>query len=662
MHARRRDGTEFPATMTLRLVADHGRSIVLGSVLDSAGVTSALDQFSLALEAAPMGMLLTGPDGRIVYANRRAERMFGYETGELVGAPLETLVPQVLRTGHAHLRQAFCDQSPARLMGKARDLFGLRKDEREMPVEIALNVVHLDDRTFVLSSVVDIAERQRAPSHFRLALEAAPTGMLLVDNQGLILLVNAQIERIFGYPREELIGQPLEQLVPPSSRSAHEGWRQGFFQEGGNRPMGTGRELNGRHRDGHPVPVEIALTTLDAAEGRLVVTSVVDITERKQVERMLRENEQRYSELFNDSPVALFEQDFSEARAYLMDLITSGVNDIPAYLAERPDVVQIAAAKVKVVMVNQRALELLEAKDESELRNLGAFFCTETFAWLRAGLSQLLSGSRFFSQETRARSLLGGMKTVSKQLNLLPGHRDTWSRVVVSLFDLTAHQRAEDLLRSALRDKEVLFRELHHRVKNNLQIVSSLLSMKADGVEDDVTRQMFSDCQSRVRSLAFVHEQLYLADDLAHVPFDPYVRTLVNHLQDTFLGTGGQVISRIDVGNISLCIDDAIPCGLIVNELVTNALKHAFLPNRSGYIHVRMHEIAAHRLELMVSDNGRGLPPGFDPFGKDSSGLELVHTFAEQLQAQVDVTSAGGTCFKLRFMPGASARARDEPA
>jgi PAS domain S-box-containing protein len=662
LHVVRRDGTEFVAALSLHLVENDGQRMLVASVLDDADNVGSINQFALALEAAPTGMLLADREGRIVYANGELARMFGYEREELVGFALDRLVPQPHRAGHALARKDFFENAQPRPMGAGRDLYGVRKDGRQVPVEIGLNAVALNDRKLVLSSVVDITERKRAQSHFRVALDAAPTGMLLVNEQGLILLVNTQIETIFGSAREELIGRSLEQLVPMPLRSKHEAWRQGFFEKTSNRPMGGGRDLYGLHRDGHAVPVEIALTTLDAAEGRLVLTSVIDITERKRVELALRETEQRYSELFSDSPVALFEQDFSETRAYLMDLMASGVTDIGAYLSKHPDAVLAAAAKVKAVMMNQHALRLLEAKQESELRSVMAFFCQETFAWFQAGLCELLAGARYFSRETRARTLTGRMLTVSKQMHLLPGHRDTWSRVVVSLFDLTAHDRAEQLLRSALRDKEVLLREVHHRVKNNLQIVSSLLSLKGESVEDLVTRQMFADCQHRVRSLAFVHEHLYLADDLAYVPFDRYLRTMVEHLKLSFRGSVESITSQVDAGDISLSIDDAIPCGLIINELVTNSLKHAFSPNGCGHIRVRMRKLDAQHLELVVSDNGRGLPPGFEPLDSDSSGLELVYTFVEQLQAEVEVSSVAGTTFTLRFTPGASARARAEPA
>lgn len=654
VRAVRLDGSEFEATLSLDVVDNQVKRLVAAMVVTSASNGGPFEQFSLALEAAPTSMIISDQQGTIVLANAQTERLFGYEPGELVGLALERLVPGRLRTAHERHRRNFFQDARTRAMGAGQDLYAVRKDKQEIPVEIGLSALTVNGQRYVLSSVVDISERKRAFSHFSLALEAAPTGMLLVDESGRILLMNAQIEKIFGYSREDLMGQPLERLVPMASRALHAGLRKGFFAEAGSRPMGARRDLHGLHREGREVPVEIALTALDAREGRLVLASVIDITERKRIERTLRDNEARYSELFDASPIALFEQDFSETRRYLVGLLAMGVTDLDAHLSDRPQVLLEAISKVKTVRVNQQALNLFDAPSAEALQAIAADPAPAIFDWFRVSLCQMLGGERRFSLEARTRTLSGRMRTLSTHLHVLPGYEDTWSRVVVSVFDLTSHERAEAQLRASLRDKEVLLKELHHRVKNNLQIVSSLLSMKSEVADDVATRQVFVECQARIQALAFIHEQLYVSGDLSHVPFGHYVRTLVDHLRTSFGPSDRSVTLRIDMADIHLSIDDAIPCGLIVNELVTNALKYAFPQQRNGVIEVRMRKIDPHLLELIVSDNGCGLPPDVDPQTTESTGLDLVYTFAEQLRAEVALVRAGGTRFEFRFQRGVS--------
>jgi PAS domain S-box-containing protein len=175
------------------------------------------------LESAPVAMVMVARSGTIVLANSQAEGLFGYGGRELLGQPLEILVPERFRSRHPAYREGFFADLSARPMGAGRDLYGLRRDGSEVPIEIGLNPIATADGVCVLSSIVDITERKRALEQFRLAIEAAPTGMLMVDRAGRIVLVNAQVEKLFGYGREDLIGQPLEMLVPERFRERHPG-------------------------------------------------------------------------------------------------------------------------------------------------------------------------------------------------------------------------------------------------------------------------------------------------------------------------------------------------------------------------------------------------------------------------------------------------------
>lgn len=211
---------------------------------------------------------------------------------------------------------------------------------------------------------------------------------------------------------------------------------------------------------------------------------------------------------------------------------------------------------------------------------------------------------------------------------------------------------AETRLQASVREKEVMLREIHHRVKNNLQIVSSLLSLQAARVQDPNTVEMLRDSQNRVRSMAYIHERLYRSPDLARVNFADYARALAGHLLNSYQSPDSETVSvRVDIGDDArLSVDTAIPCGLIVNELVSNALKHAFPPARKtpGVITIAMRQ-TSNECTLTVRDNGVGLPVDVDFRHARSLGLELVAILAEQLGGVADIDRRSGTVFTIRF-------------
>jgi len=361
----------------------------------------------------------------------------------------------------------------------------------------------------------DNTERQRSAELFRVAIEAAPTGMLMVDRTGRIALVNAQVERIFGYSREELMNEPVEMLVPERFRAGHPEQRRGFLHAPGARPMGRGRDLYGLRKDGTEVPIEIGLNPLRTLEGDFVLSSVADITERKRAER------------------------------------------------EKED-------------------------------------------------------------------LMGQLRALNAELE---------ERV---------RQRTSELT-GALKEREILLQEVHHRVKNNLQVISSLLNMQARKLEDRASRDAVEECQTRVQAIALIHEKLYQSKDYERVPFSEYARSLASNVFHAAGVSPSAVSLDLAIEDLVLAVDKAIPCGLVLNELITNALKHGFADGRSGTIRVELARLEDGRLRLAVRDNGIGLPEGVDIWKLDSLGLQLVRTLAEQLDAVLEVDGRAGASFQLTF-------------
>jgi PAS domain S-box-containing protein len=216
--------------------------------------------------------------------------------------------------------------------------------------------------------------------------------------------------------------------------------------------------------------------------------------------------------------------------------------------------------------------------------------------------------------------------------------------------DITDRKRAEQQLRESLAEKELLLREIHHRVKNNLQVISSLVSLQADALADPALREVFGEVRDRVRSMALVHEKLYESGGLAKLNFGTYAKSLTQSLWDAHGTAAGRVQLHLEVEPVALTVATAVPCGLILNELVSNALRHAF-PAGGGAVTVSLsREPAIGRLCLRVSDNGVGLPPGLDWRQSRSLGLRLVQMLTTQLQGTVETGPGPGTEFRVSFV------------
>jgi PAS domain S-box-containing protein len=446
--------------------------------------------FQAFLEAAPDAIVVVDGDGVIVGINSLSEEMFGYSRRELIDQRLEILIPERFRPHHEGDRRLYSQNPRTRPMGLDRELWGRRKSGQEFLVQISLSPIQSGGETLVTSIIRDVTTQRAAEARFRALLESAPDGIVVVDSSGMIVIVNSQTERLFGYTRQELIGNPIEMLVPDSVRATHHGHRDTYVNDPKLRPMGAGRPLSGRTKEGQEFPVEISLSPLVTDQGRMVMSIIRDITERR---------------------------------------------------------------------------------------------------------------------------------------------------------------KAEETIQASLREKEALLREIHHRVKNNLQVTSSLLRLQAGAVADPQSREMFEETESRIRSMALVHEKLYQSTNLSRIDFADYIRSLGALLFSSSAINPANVKLQVSGGDIYLSIDTAVPCGLIVNELLSNALKHAFPGDRTGEIHVHLDEQEGGWIRASVRDDGVGLSSDFDPERTSTLGLQLVHGLAQQIDGRITIERGVGAGFILEF-------------
>jgi two-component sensor histidine kinase len=265
---------------------------------------------------------------------------------------------------------------------------------------------------------------------------------------------------------------------------------------------------------------------------------------------------------------------------------------------------------------------------------------------IRTHIQQIVAGgsARF---ETRHRRQDGSIFDIEVSVQYLPAYG---GRIVAFLRDITERKQAEAALKGSLVEKEVLLQEIHHRTKNNMNVICGLLTLQSSYLDDDHTRQIFQETENRIRSMALVHDKLYQSKDLSKIDFGEYITDLANSLMANYQVSKEEISLRLEVENITVNIETAMPGGLIINELITNALKYAFPAERKGTISVSLKKSTDGAIDLRVADDGIGLPPDFDMRNTTSLGMKIITNIAEiQLQGTLELHKDRGTEIRLCF-------------
>ena len=293
-----RGQSSLPTSILAELLGDLARQSAKRSEADEVVYRSA-ERLASLFESAPDAVMIIDASGRIVLVNEQTERLFGYRREELSGQTLEMLLPRRFRAAHLALRGGYFAHPSTRPMGTGLELAGLRKDGSEFPADISLSAIETDEGRLASAFIRDVSARKaietvrrKTEEHFEMLLESAPDGVVIVDSNGRITLVNAQTETLFGYDRTELLGEPLEKLLPERFHARHVGHRVGYLADPRTRPMGAGLELAGRRKDGTEFPVDISLSGIETDEGRLAAAFVRDVTKRDarvELDRAIRE-------------------------------------------------------------------------------------------------------------------------------------------------------------------------------------------------------------------------------------------------------------------------------------------------------------------------------------------------------------------------------------
>ena len=324
-----------------------------------------VQKFQLAFDVSPVPLLLVSAAGTIRLTNPGLDALFRYDPGELVGQSVDVLVPDAVRGHHPDLRNAYLRFPTKRAMGLGRDLTGLTKTGASIQLELGLDPVVVDDETWALVAAVDIGARKAQDDRMRIALDASATAMVMVDDAGRIGFVNGATMKLFGYTRPDLIGQPIECLVPDTARRAHPVYRNSFLGVNQPRPMGRGASLFARHRTGRLIPVEIALTPVETPDGRMVVATVIDLTAQIEAERQITAKADELAAMNTELSHFAYSasHDLKAPLSTLTGLLTLCIEDLDEgridevreVIAAAIGIVQRSAAKVESILSVARA-------------------------------------------------------------------------------------------------------------------------------------------------------------------------------------------------------------------------------------------------------------------------------------------------------------------
>lgn len=307
----------------------------------------------------------------------------------------------------------------------------------------------------------------------------------------------------------------------------------------------------------------------------------------------------------------------------------------------------IVDTDMTISRVNSESEELVGyKKDEIEARKKWTDFVVEEDMDRVKGYYNLRNDSnkRPREYETQIQDKYGNIKDLLVTVVNIPATQ----KLLASIIDITKRKNTENLIKSSLNEKSILLQEIHHRVKNNMQIISSLLNLQTKYVNDEKAVEVLKESQNRVKSMAMIHEKLYQSRDLSHINFGDYIQSLVTNLFYSYNIEKTHIKPVLEVDNLNLNIDTAVPCGLIISELVSNCLKYAFPPGMTGEIFISL-KFIDNKYELTIRDNGIGLSENIDFNNLETLGLLLVNNLTEQIDGEMTINRKHGTGFRIRF-------------
>lgn len=612
-------------------------------------------------DQSPDGILLIDTSVKIVEFNEAAHRQLGYSREEYAALSLSDIDPVESDAETRARIEKILREGQSEFDVKHRTKHGELRD-----VHVITQAITLSGKQVLHAIWHDITERKRAEEaiiqsekRFRALFDNTALGIAIVDINRHFVDCNPAFQKMLGYSLEEL----RNMTVPQVSLAEDDMKSRAYYTA-----MMDGRtdsfSMEKRHirKDRTILWTNLTGTLIRDEENRpyLLFGIVEDIADRKMAEESAKLDERRMSailrisqseagslkELLNftlEEAISLsgsrlgyiyyYDEDKEE---FVLHSWSSAVMQ-ECTIAEPQAVYQLAKTGIWGEAVRQR--RPIVVNDFTAPNPLKKGYPRGHAELFRYFTIPVFSDNRIVAVVGVANKSSDYTDSDVQQLTLL----------MASVWKIADRKQTEEMIRASLKEKEILLKEIHHRVKNNLQVVTSMLNLQAKYIKDPEARIIFDESQQRVETMSLIHEKLYRAKDLSGIDFKEYVDELVKNLLTLNTGKSEHIAVKLDIEGVILDVNSAIPCGLIINELVSNALKHAFPDGLKGYIGVRMSRDSAGRIGLSVSDDGIGFPQGLNFRNTESLGMQLIMALVNQLGGAIELDRSEGTSFKIAF-------------
>ncbi len=581
-------------------------------------------QLQLIFENAPIGMALSDLNKNYLKVNKAYCDIVGYTKNELYTMTFEDIthpddkgidneVITQIKEGagsHYHFEKRYIHRSGKTIYVDLR--LNILRDSAGKPFQQIAQVVDITDRIEAEQNLKKTQARLTA------VLNNLPNVTIYEYGED-VNFVSENIYDILGYPSDEFMKNPslFSDLMHKEDTKTYDKKVAEWKRSGAKGVVSN--EIRVFTKDNNIVWLEDHMFEVIPESGKPFFSGImIDITQQKLTQLKMQETETKLSAILKNLPKVVIYQSGLDN-----DFISDNIKDMTGYSPAE-------ILKDKYFFGSVMHLDDME-KVKSSLKN-----------WHESGDEGILN------MEFRLKKKSGEFIWIEDHMfRVNAGEGKSYLSGI--LIDITERKIAEQKISQSLKEKELLLKEIHHRVKNNLQVVSSLLKLQSGYVNDEKSLDLLLDSQNRVRSMALVHQKLYQSKDFSEIDFNEYIAQLTEHLLKVFKTNKDNIAIKIYKGHFNISIDLAIPCGLILNELISNSLKYAFPNGRKGNIDIELKKAAHGKFELRIKDNGVGFPKNLDYRKTPSLGLQLVNTLVRQIDGTISMNNESGTEYIINF-------------
>lgn len=569
-------------------------------------------RFRVLSEASFVGIYMI-QDQKFRYVNPRLCEMAGYSEDEILNKlnPVDLLHPDDLNK-FRRLQKFWLN----RKIDSFEVEFKINTNNNEsLFIKTFGSTIEINNKPAVIGVAIDETDQHKAAEEVNKSLESYRTlfdsitdSIYIQDRNGTFIEVNKGAEEMYGYSKEEMIGKDPSMLAAPGKVDME---LTKLLLE--KTFSGEPQSFNwwGRRKNGNIFPKEVKLAKGQYFGEDVVIAVARDITEQYERDQELRQNEQLFRQLFQNSPLAIAMLD----RHGDVKKLNKGFEKLFGYTLKDLEGLSLD----KMIVPGERLKE-----------------------------AEKLSGSRnTFRVKTIRRNKDGDL--INVLIYGVPVKLGSETIAIYGIYvDITDQIEAERQIKSSLKEKEVLLSEIHHRVKNNLAVITGLLELQSHKLDNPEAVNALRDSQMRINSMALIHEKLYQSKNLSQIEFGKYTSELVNVIKSSHLSADQPVNIVLDCDEVQMPITTAIPCGLLINEIVTNSIKHAFTGIDKPEVKLSL-QVENGVVNLEIEDNGTGLPKSFEKLNTKSLGVVLIRTLTKQLDAKLDVNGKKGTSYRIEF-------------